>query len=203
MNIKHVDKTIKSCLVATFTGKIAVRVVNGEIVACDVGAVGTGMPHVGHAELMKRCIPPSGPSWREYMTDDERQELERAEADLADAKALVEERDKAWAEAERAYDAAERRAYASADRAQLDSGPDAAGQDRLSSLRSAVERAQAAWQEARDLEGEARVAQTTLQARIYNRCHRRMTADQEPETAAPAAAKKSLRERMSAIRRNR
>lgn len=56
MNIRDVEKTIRSCLGGAFTGKIAVRIANGEIIACDVGEVGTGMPYLDRTEAMARVV---------------------------------------------------------------------------------------------------------------------------------------------------
>jgi len=61
MEIREVEKKIKACLGGTFSGKVAVRIIAGKIVACDVGETGKGMPYPTREELMQRVVNAPAP----------------------------------------------------------------------------------------------------------------------------------------------
>lgn len=82
MKVREITKTIERHVGGSFTGKVAVRIIDGEIVACDVGAAGTGMPHLTHTEAMKRVVnpppepPEKPPHVREAEAEAQRAQLE-------------------------------------------------------------------------------------------------------------------------------
>lgn len=93
LDLKHVEKRIKSCLGGDFTGKVAVRIVEGEIIACDVGKFGTGMPHISGEELMERVVNPPQPGPAKP------QEVIDAEAAVEAAQAAYDQAKDAWFDA--------------------------------------------------------------------------------------------------------
>ena len=197
MEIREVEKTIRDRAGGGFTGKVVVRFVEGEIIACDVGSPNAPMRGLTPSDFAKRAVAPSGPTWRDYLTDEERQELAQAEATVEEAKAVVAARDVAWVEAERRWMAAYRSYQATNEQAQARGQTSTADDEEVHRLRAATNAANKTWLEARDLEGHARVAQTKLQTRIGARGRRRLERDQAPQ--AENAKKPGLRDRLKAL----
>ena len=67
MEIREVEKTIRGRAGQSFTGKVVVRFVEGEIIACDVGSPNAPMRALTRSEFAKRAVAPSGPAWRDYL----------------------------------------------------------------------------------------------------------------------------------------
>ena len=199
MEIREVEKTIRGRAGQSFTGKVVVRFLEGEIIACDVGSPNAPMRALTRSEFAKRAVAPSGPTWRDYLTDEERQELEQAGGMVKEARAVVATHDTAWVVAERRWLDAGRASYAANERAHNRGQTSTADNEEVHRLRAESQAANRAWLDARDLEGAARVEQTRLQARITARCRRRLERDEAP----PAAPALSLGDRLKAAARKR
>ncbi|MCH7804111.1 MAG: hypothetical protein IH937_08495, partial [Acidobacteria bacterium] len=117
-------------------------------------------------------------------------------ARLDEAKRVVEAREKTWAEAERAWMRAAGSDYNAAQTG-ITSGTKYDESAATMDLHDANDKALAAWQEARELQGEVMVEKTRIERRVYARADRRMKRDTEPEPAT-APADKSWRDRLKA-----
>lgn len=198
MEFREVEKQVKGCLGGAFTGKVVVRIVDGEILAVDVGAAGTGIPHLSHAEAMRRCPQPEAPDWRDYMTDEEREGLAAADDDLRAARAELVARYDELAEAESGLRSAEAGAIASQERARLTAGTSEDDGTALYELSRAVEGARAKVVRARGIEEDALSAHNDLELKIARSAGVRLREALEPKPGEPAPGKPGWRERLTA-----
>ena len=196
ISIRDVEKTIRKHAGGDFTGIVVVRFIEGKINACDVGSPSQPMPLLTPTEFAKRAVPQTGPTWRDYLTDEERAELDAAEQDVDNACKLVAERDTAWAAAERRWRDAFHGMWRANPGATNEGQIPLEQQREVNRLRDESNAAIRAYMEAQEIEGHARVEQTRIQRNIYTRCRRRMERDQETPEQRKAHEKPSLRDRL-------